>query len=157
MHPFFKMNTAIRVRFEDVDAFQVVHNAKYFYFFERGRFEYLRHLGFVEGGAGSFKNYEVVIVEHGCIYKKPAVFDDILHVHLRVASMKKTSFQFQYVITRGESEEILTLGYTNLVYVDRYTLKPKPITNDVKIAVEGFEGESLGKNPGIPDFVIKKN
>lgn len=153
MHPYFKVNTDIRIAFEDVDAFQVVHNAKYFCFFERGRLEYLRELGFVNDGPESLSNFEVVIVEHGCVYKKPAVFDDLISVNLRISMMKKSSFQFQYVITRKPENQILTLGFTNLVYIDRNTLKPCPIKPEVKEAVTIFEGENLGKNPGIPDFL----
>lgn len=153
MHPLFKTKTDIRVAFEDVDAFQVVHNAKYFCFFERGRLEYLRQLGFVNDGPASLSNFEVVIVEHGCVYRKPAVFDDLISVNLRISTMRNSSFQFQYAITRNPDNAILTLGFTNLVYIDRETLKPRPINPDVKEAILKYEGDNLGKNPGIPDFL----
>lgn len=154
MHPFFKVNMEIRVAFEDVDSFNVVHNAKYFCFFERGRLEYLRHLGFVNDGPASLNNFEVVIVEHGCLYKQPAVFDDLLTLHLRVSFMKRSSFQFQYALERKRDSTVLTLGYTNIVYIDRKTLKPKPVKEDVRAAVEAFEGGHLMQNPGMPEFAL---
>ncbi len=154
MSQLFKLKTDLRVFFEDVDAYQVVHNAKFFCFFERGRLEYLRHLGFVDEGPDCLRNLEVVIAENYCSYKKPAILDDILTVCLRISFMKRSSFQFQYIIIRKNSKELIACGYTTLVCVDRKTLKPTGIKPGVKNAVEKFEGDDLGKNTGIPEIKI---
>ncbi|MFC1557482.1 acyl-CoA thioesterase [candidate division KSB1 bacterium] len=152
MHPYFKMKTVIRVPFEDIDAFNVVHNAKYFCYFERGRVEYLRHLGFMDDGDESLKNLEVAIVEHYCSYRKPARFDDDLSIHLRISYLKNSSFQFQYLITRDEESSLLTLGYSNLVFFNSVTLKPKTLNPELRDAVTQFEGDHLGQMTGIPEL-----
>jgi acyl-CoA thioester hydrolase len=138
------------VRFEDVDSFKVVHNSKYFCFFERGRLEYLRNLGFVNDGENSIKNFEVAIVENFCAYHKPALFDDLMKIHLRVPFIKNTSLQYQYLITKGKDRTLLTSGYSNLVYFDREAMKPKRIPNEIKLAIQRHEGANLGQMTGKP-------
>jgi len=150
MYPFFKFKTPIRVTFEDVDSFRVVHNSKYFCYFERGRLEYFRNLGFAGEGENSHKNFEVAIVENYCSYRKAALFDDLLDIHLRVSFMRNSSFQFQYLVTREGGRILLAAGYSNMVYFNREKLKPRAIPPAIKEGIIRFEGEHLGKMTGIP-------
>ena len=152
MRDLFKFETKIRVAFEDVDLFSVVNNAKYFSYFERGRIEYLRCIGFVGEGESSLKNFESVVAENFCSYKKSAVFDDLLTIHIRISFMKRSSMQFQYYISRETDDAILTTGYTNLVWFDTKEKKAIPIRKDMRETVTEFEGDNLGKNPGNPSF-----
>lgn len=148
----FKFKTEIVVRFEDIDLFGVVNNAKYFNYFERSRIEYLRNLGFVGGGPESVKNFESVVVENYCSYKKPAKFDDILQIHVRISFMKRSSLQFQYYITKNNNTDILSTGFTTLVWYNSVSFKPKPIPDSIKTQISDFEGESLGKMIGNPEM-----
>jgi len=150
MNPLFKFKTNIRAAFEDVDAFGLVHNAKYFYYFERGRVEYLRHVVFNEAGKQDIIHFEVAVVEHFCSYRKPAHFDDLLTLFLRISYMKNSSFQFQYTNKQKNNDKIIAVGYTNMVYFDSNLLKPKRIESRIREAVFRFEGDHLGQMIGIP-------
>ncbi len=83
MNSLFQYKTTHRIEFDDLDAFKVVHNSTYFRFFERGRIEYLRHVGFIPDKEQESKNIKVVVVENYCSYRKPAQFDDVIAINMR--------------------------------------------------------------------------
>ena len=150
MHPLFRFETVLRVTFDDLDAYKVVHNSRYFCYFERGRIEYLRNLGFITTGEEGLKKIDVAVVENFCSYRNPALFDDLLRVGLRISFIKNTSFQFQYIIERQEDSALTACGYTNLVRVSFPQLQPRKLEKEFKDAVQKFEGNNLGKMTGIP-------
>jgi len=99
-----------RVTWADTDAAGVVHFSRYFLFFERCEEEFYRSLGF------SFK--DIVAqglwfprVEAPCQYKKPARFNDLLVVELRVLELKEKSVRYGFTVLNKESGELLTTGH----------------------------------------------
>ncbi|MFC1492900.1 acyl-CoA thioesterase [candidate division KSB1 bacterium] len=149
MIELFKFRIEMRIPFEDVDLFRLLHNAKYFSYFEKCRFEYLRNLGLIYGEE-SLPNVECAVVEHFCSYKKPARYDDVIEFLVRVSYIRRSSLQFQYILRRKGDEQVLTTGYTNLVWVNFETGKPKTIPPHIKDPVVEFEGDNLNKMPGNP-------
>ncbi|MFC1553662.1 acyl-CoA thioesterase [candidate division KSB1 bacterium] len=152
MEELFKFKCSQRVHFDDLDAYKVVHNSKYFCFFERGRLEYLRNLGLVSEGNEGLKRVDVAVVENHCYYKKPALFDEILDIHLRISFMRNTSFQFQYLVKKNSDDTLVAYGYTNMVRVSFPEIKPIPLDGRFKDAVLEFEGENLGVKKGMPQI-----
>jgi acyl-CoA thioester hydrolase len=109
-----------RVTWADTDAAGVVHFSRYFLFFERSEEESYRFLGF------SFK--DIVAqglwfpqVEASCQYKKPARFNDLLVVELRVVELKEKSVCYGFTILNKESGELLTTGHMIAVVADKKT------------------------------------
>ncbi len=152
MENLFKHKTEIKVQFEDIDAFKVVNNCKYFNFFERARIDYIRTAGTVNNGEDSIENYECAVVENYCSYKKPAVFDDDLTILIRMSFVKRTSLQFQYIIKRYRDNAVIATGYSNLVWVSLKEKKTKVFPPALKKAVIDFEADSLGTMTGMPDL-----
>jgi acyl-CoA thioester hydrolase len=68
--------TRIRVRYAETDQMGVVYHANHFIWFEVGRVELLRQLGF------SYKEMEkeddcfIAVVDARCRYKAPVLYDD---------------------------------------------------------------------------------
>ena len=86
--PSAAFKTPFRVAWVDTDAAQVVHYSNYFRFFERAEEEFYRHLGF------SFTDLHATglwfpRVEASCQYKRPARFDDLLEVEVRIGELKE--------------------------------------------------------------------
>lgn len=89
---------AIRVRFAETDAMGIVHHAAYLPYLEEARVAFLRHLG---------KPYTVLreegidfsVVEAFVQYRVPLQFDDVVDVHLGVASVTASTMQVAYLLT----------------------------------------------------------
>ena len=82
----------VRVYFEDTDFSGLVYHASYVRWCERGRSDYLRHIGnehraLIEGGDGA-EPAAFVVRRMRLEFLKPARIDDILEVETRVIEAK---------------------------------------------------------------------
>lgn len=111
-----------RVRYAETDQMGVVYHGNYAVFFEMGRVEWLRNMGV------SYKSMEengimLPVVSLTMNYKKPARYDDLLTVKTIFKSQTSVKIEFDYEIY-NEKGELLTTGYSMLVFVDMKTGKP---------------------------------
>lgn len=108
--------TQIRVRYQETDAQGRVHHANFVTWFEIGRVEFLRSLGY------SYRDLEesgtlLVVAEASCRYFLPAMYDDVLTIRTTIVSAKGARIQHAYDVFRGE--ELLAKGSTVIACVDR--------------------------------------
>uniref|UniRef100_UPI004048D87E acyl-CoA thioesterase n=1 Tax=Flavobacterium sp. TaxID=239 RepID=UPI004048D87E len=90
--------------------------------YEMGRVEWLRNMGL------SYKWMEengvmLPVVSLSMDYKKPARYDDVLTVKTILKSQTSVKIEFDYEIY-NDKLELLTTGYSMLVFVDMKTGKP---------------------------------
>jgi len=145
----FRFKMSLRVSFDDLDAYKVVHNSKYFVYFERARTAYLQNLGLIQDGEKGLDDIDSAVIENYCSYRKPVLFDDIITIYLRVSYLKKSSLQFQYIVTKNNDSVTAALGYTTIVRVLFAQFKPIPFDKRFRDAITAFEGDNLGKMTGI--------
>lgn len=112
----------VRVRYAETDQMGVVYHGNYAQYFEMGRVEWLRNLGV------SYKWMEengvmLPVVSLNMNYKKPARYDDLLTVRTIFKSQTSVKIEFDYEIY-NKKNELLTTGYSLLVFVDMQTGKP---------------------------------
>jgi acyl-CoA thioester hydrolase len=112
----------VRVRYAETDQMGVVYHGNYAQYFEMGRVEWLRKLGV------SYKWMEengvmLPVVSLTMNYKKPARYDDLLTVKTILKNQTSVKIEFEYEIN-NESGELLTTGYSILVFVDMKTGRP---------------------------------
>ncbi len=112
----------IRVCYADTDQMGYVYYGNYARFFEIGRVESLRNLGF------SYKQLEqsgifMPVYEYTTKYLQPATYDDLLEVKVIVRSLPKVRMLFEYEIY-NEQHTLLTTGSTTLVFINGQTKKP---------------------------------
>ena len=112
----------VRVRYAETDQMGVVYHGNYAQYFEMGRVEWLRNLGV------SYKWMEengvmLPVVSLQMNYKKPARYDDLLRVKTILKSQTSVKIEFDYEIY-NEENELLTTGYSMLVFVDMKTGRP---------------------------------
>lgn len=111
--------TTIRVRYAETDQMGVVYYANFFVWFELGRVELFRQLGF------SYKEMEqkddsyIVVADARCTYRRPARYDDVIRIRTRVAGLRSRSIRFDYEVVNAESGELLATGETAHVVCDR--------------------------------------
>jgi acyl-CoA thioester hydrolase len=117
------VTTEVRVRYAETDQMGVVYYANYLIWFEIGRVELLRALGF---------SYRQLEQEHGCIlpvieatcrYRASARYDDQILIESRPALLRGSILKFAYRILRkaaeGEEPTLLAEGETVHVVCDK--------------------------------------
>ena len=113
---------SVRVRYAETDQMGVVYHGNYAQYFEMGRVEWLRNLGI------SYKWMEengvmLPVVSLQMNYKKPARYDDLLRVKTILKSQTSVKIEFDYEIY-NEQNDLLTTGYSMLVFVDMKSGRP---------------------------------
>jgi len=119
--------TRIRVRYAETDQMGVVYHANYFVWFEVGRVELLRQLGFSYRDMEQNDGYGIAVIDARCRYKAPARYDDELLLRTRIKYVRETMVQFDYELLRADDGTILAEGDTTHVVVNR-DMKKAPLS-----------------------------
>lgn len=113
-----------RVRYAETDAMRVVHHAAYLVWFEAGRIEFLRALGF------AFTDLEALglgqaVREVRLVYRRPARFDQELVLQIALLSTSGARLTFGYRLydagehDAGPDAVAMATGCTEMVWVTR--------------------------------------
>ncbi|MBK5263177.1 MAG: acyl-CoA thioesterase [Peptostreptococcaceae bacterium] len=117
-----KYKSEIRVLFADTDGMGIVYHTNYIKWFEIGRNEYLRQIGFPYSVLEKDKLWlPVSSVE--CSYKLPAYYDDVLEISSWIGELKAATVVINYEIHRKSTGELLVTGHTKHAITDD-KLKP---------------------------------
>jgi acyl-CoA thioester hydrolase len=113
--------TTVRVRYQETDQMQVVYHANYLVWFEVGRTEMIRQMGY------SYRRFEdlgfmLPLSEAHVKYKRPARYDDELVVRTKVIRCEGVRLILGYEVLRLPERELLVSGETHHVWT----------TNDLK-------------------------
>ncbi|MGA9884687.1 MAG: thioesterase family protein [Candidatus Acidiferrales bacterium] len=112
-------DATIRVRYAETDQMGVVYYGNYFTWFEVGRAELCRQLGFDYKRMETDDDSFIVVAEASCRYRRPARYDDLLTVRTRVTESRRRTVRFAYEIYQQGSGEQLATGETLHVVCDR--------------------------------------
>ncbi len=107
--------TAIRVRFDEVDQMNVVHHPRYLIYFEVARTQYLTDLGIPYRDVVASGTH-LAVVEVGLRYLKPARYDEELVVATRCTEASGARVGLEYEVRRGG--DVLATGFTRLASID---------------------------------------
>src|ERR1700678_3117331 len=105
-------DTTIRVRYGETDQMGVVYYGNYFTWFEVGRVELCRQLGFEYKRMETEDDRFIVVADAHCRYKRPARFDDLLLIRTKVAESQRRTIRFDYEILNQGSGELIATGDT---------------------------------------------
>ena len=133
----FPVAIQLDVRFSEMDAQGVVHNAAYLVWFENARIEYIARL---PGGYSGLvdRGVDVTTVEAYVRYRAATRFGDVLRVHVRVGEIKGPRFRFDYAVERDG--QLVAEGWTMHACVDASTLRPIRLPSDLLETIERVEG-----------------
>lgn len=94
----------LRIYYEDTDFSGFVYHARYLHFFERGRTEMLRDLGYDQ--RAMFANPEgpeaFVVRRMDIEFIRPAVMDDLVEVRSQTLKVQGATMQISQKLYRGE-------------------------------------------------------
>jgi acyl-CoA thioester hydrolase len=131
--------TRIRVRYAETDQMGVVYYANFFIWFEVGRVELLRQLGFQYKQMEIDDDCHIPVVEANCRYKSPARYDDDLLLETRILALRRSLIKFGYRLLRTEEHAatLLAEGETTHVTVNR-SLRRVPLPRKYAALLEQF-------------------
>ena len=113
---------SLRVRYGETDQMGYVYYGHYAAYCEVARVEALRNLGM------SYKQLEdegimLPVLEHHAFYRRPAYYDDLLTIEVRIARLPTSTISFQYVFY-NEAKERLHTAETKLAFIRSTTKRP---------------------------------
>jgi acyl-CoA thioester hydrolase len=111
--------TRLRVRYAETDQMGVVYHSNFFIWFEVGRVEFLRQLGFSYRDMEAEDGCAIAVIDARCRYKAPARYDDEVIVRTRLVVLRESLIQFGYELLRAEDGVLLAEGDTTHIVVDR--------------------------------------
>ncbi|MFN3701305.1 MAG: YbgC/FadM family acyl-CoA thioesterase [Alphaproteobacteria bacterium] len=98
-------NLPCRVYYENTDAGGIVYHAQYLHFAERGRTEFLRHIGHQSSELKKTHNLMFVARHLDIQYYAPAFLDDVVTVRTSVAEIKNSSFKMRQLFIRTHAAQ----------------------------------------------------
>lgn len=110
--------TKIRVRYAETDKMGVVYHANFIVWFEVGRVEMLRQLGFRYRDMEREDDCHIAVADVRVRYKAPARYDDEILIRTRLKNARESLLQFAYEIERAEDGMLLAEGETTHIVVD---------------------------------------
>lgn len=110
--------TRVRVRYAETDQMGVVYHSNHFIWFEIGRVEFLRQLGFSYKDMEAFDGCFIAVVDARCRYKAPARYDEEIIVRTHLKNIRESVIHFGYELVRASDGAILAEGETTHIVAD---------------------------------------
>ena len=131
--------TTVRVRYAETDQMGVVYHANYFVWFEVGRVELLRQMGFTYREMETQEGCFIAVVDARCRFKAPARYDDEVVIRTSLKNVRESLIHFTYTATRVSDGTLLAEGETTHIVTDAQMKKrtlPEKYQEAFKRAVE---------------------
>lgn len=118
----FVSEIQLRVRYGETDRMGFVYYGNYATYFEVARVEALRKMG-INYKAMEDGGISLPVLDFKVKYIKPAHYDDLLTIKLRIAELPGVRIKFEYE-TFNEEGILLNIAETTLVFVNTRSMKP---------------------------------
>jgi acyl-CoA thioester hydrolase len=117
-HPQAINETRLRVRYAETDQMGVVYHSNHFIWFEVGRVELLRQLGFSYRDMESADGRFIAVAEAKCRYRAPVRYDEEVLVRTQLLNVRESAVHFGYELLRAEDGALLAEGETTHIVID---------------------------------------
>ncbi len=126
----YTAETQIRVRYAETDQMGYVYYGHYAMYYEVGRADAMRQLGF------TYRDLEEMgimmpVLDSKIRYLKPARYDDLLTIKVIIPSLPAVKMNFTYEIT-NEKGELINQGETTLAFIDMENGRPRRLPDVMK-------------------------
>src|ERR1019366_2643552 len=108
----------LRVRYAETDQMGVVYHSNYIVWFEVGRVELLRQLGFTYRDMEQQDDTHIAVADVHCRFKSPARYDDLITVRTWLVNVRESLLHFGYEIVRAADGKVLAEGDSVHIVVD---------------------------------------
>ena len=134
--------TTLRVRYAETDQMGVVYHSNFIIWFEVGRVELLRQLGFEYRDMEHEDDCHIAVVDVRVRYKAPARYDDEVLVRTQLKNVRDSLLHFSYEVLRANDGTLLAEGETTHIVVKR-NMEKKALPEKYRVAFEKAAGKDL--------------
>ena len=133
----YEHTTTVRVRYAETDQMDIVYYGNYAQYFEVGRAESIRELGF------TYKKMEELgvrmpVVEMEARFLRPAHYDDLITIKTVLKELpSKHQIEFHHEVF-NERKKLLTTGRVALFFIDIKTGKRIGMPDELKQTLSPF-------------------
>jgi acyl-CoA thioester hydrolase len=138
--------THLRVRYAETDQMGVVYHSNYIIWFEVGRVEMLRQLGFTYSEMEKQDGTHIAVVDVRCRFKAPARYDELISIRTRLLNVRESLLHFGYEVVRDVDGAILAEGETVHLVVDA-DLKRIPLPEKYLLPLSRAAGKVQTSSP----------
>jgi acyl-CoA thioester hydrolase len=129
--------TTIRVRYADTDQMNIVYYGNYAQYFEVGRTESIRELGF------TYKEMELMgvhmpVVAMEARFLRPAHYDDLITVKTILKELPDAHEIVYHQEVYNEKKKLLTTGKVTLFFMDSKTGKRSSLPEELREKLTPF-------------------
>ena len=137
-----------RVRWGDVDAANIIFYGSYIRFFEIAETELFRAVGMPYGKIFDELDIWLPRVHLECDFHRAAQMDDLLEVSVYVGRIGTTSLRLNFEVRRKTEDgtiekDLMATAHFVLVATDRKDLKPLPVPEQLRRALEPYASSHL--------------
>lgn len=118
----FTSETKIRVRYSETDQMGYVYYGNYPAYYEVGRTEMIREIGFTYDELEK-RGVMLPVASLSVKYMKPGRYDDLLTIRTRIKEKPNVRINFEYQVY-NQFGDLLNTGTTTLIFVNAQTRKP---------------------------------
>jgi acyl-CoA thioester hydrolase len=119
----FVHETKVKVRYAETDQMGIVHHANYALYYEIARTECFEASSGITYESMEADGVMLPLLELQSKYLKPAFYNQVLTVKCFVKELPSVRLNVEYEIY-NEEEQLINIGKTTLVFVDKATRKP---------------------------------
>ena len=127
----------VRVRYKETDQMGIAHHGNYIVWFEIGRTDLCREVGFPYTEIEK-RGYFLVVTEIGCRYQIPFRYDDEVRIRTSVSRLASRAMTFAYELSCGD--ELRASGFSAHMWVDQKTRRPVRAEEEVVGAFRRWMG-----------------
>jgi acyl-CoA thioester hydrolase len=133
----YQSTTQIRVRYAETDQMNVVYYGNYAQYFEIGRVESIRALGFTYK---QMENEGVImpVIELHTRFLRPATYDQLLTIQTQVRALPESYHIEFFQDVFNEENKILAAGRIVLYFLQKETWKRTNIPQDLHNALAKY-------------------
>ena len=131
----YRFFIGITTRWMDNDLYGHVNNVTYYSYFDTAANRFL-----IEAGGLNIHQSPVigVVVESKCSFHSPLAYPEDLEVGVRADHIGRSSVRYGIGVFRIGQDTAAASGYFIHVFVDRQTMQPVPIPEQIRSALEGI-------------------
>ena len=118
----FEYNTVKRVRYGETDQMGFLYYGHYAMYYEIGRAESLRSLGYTYRALEE-RGIMMPVLEFKTKYIRPARYDDLINIVTLLKALPVKNRIVFHTELRSESKELLNFGETTLAFINAKTRK----------------------------------
>ena len=142
----YPITNRIEVRWRDIDALGHVNNAVYFTYFEIARGRYFDQVF----RRREFPGMTCILLSIRCDFLSPIHHGDVVEVGIRVPTVSRTSFDFEYEARLVEDAQVVARAYSTQVLYDRLSKEKIAITREWLTEIARVQGNQPHRLKRVP-------